>query len=130
MAKESRSLLDDVSVDDDLFQLTALNRAYVDSVQRGDVERFRAILADDFLCSNPDGSLVDKEQFLEQTARPITIADLTAHDVRVRLLGDVAIIHAQTSYTTAGGERKSGRYTDVWARRDGHWQAVSAHVTR
>jgi ketosteroid isomerase-like protein len=130
MANESRSLLDDLSVDDDVFQLTALNRAYVDSVQQGDVERFRAILADDFLCSNPDGSLVDKEQFLAQTARPVMIADLAAHDVRVRLLGDVAIIHAQTSYTTAGGERRSGRYTDVWARRGGHWQAVSAHVTR
>jgi ketosteroid isomerase-like protein len=130
MANESRSLLDDLSVDDDVFQLTALNRAYVDSVQQGDIERFRAILADDFLCSNPDGSLVDKEQFLVQTARPVMIADLAAHDVRVRLLGDVAIIHAQTSYTTAGGERRSGRYTDVWARRGGHWQAVSAHVTR
>jgi hypothetical protein len=26
--------------------------------------------AEDFLCSNPDGSLVDKKQFLAQTARP------------------------------------------------------------
>jgi Domain of unknown function (DUF4440) len=89
MAKESRSLLDKESIDNDVFQLTALNRAYVDSVQRGDVERFRALLADAFLCSNPDASLVDKEQFLEQTARPVTIADLAAHDVRVRLLGNV-----------------------------------------
>ncbi len=114
----------------DLDQLNALNHDYVHSVQHGDVARFDAILAEDFLCSNPDGSLVDKRQFLEQTARPVTITGLSAHDVRVRVLGDVAIIHARTSYTTASGEQRSGRYTDVWARRDGGWLAVSAHVTR
>jgi len=114
----------------DLEQLVALNRDYVDSVQRGDVTRFDAILAEDFLCSNPDGSLVDKTQFLEQTARPVTISGLEAQDVRVRILGDVAIIHARTSYVTASGEQRSGRYTDVWARREGRWLTVSAHVTR
>jgi ketosteroid isomerase-like protein len=114
----------------DLDQLLALNRDYVDSVQRGDVARFEAILAEDFLCSNPDGSLVDRRQFLEQTARPVTISGLQAHDVHVRILGDIAIIHARTSYVTAGGDRRSGRYTDVWARRDARWLAVAAHVTR
>ncbi|HKF18853.1 MAG TPA: nuclear transport factor 2 family protein [Candidatus Dormibacteraeota bacterium] len=114
----------------DLEQLIALNRDYIDSVQHGDVNRFKAILAEDFLCSNPDGSLVDKAQFLEQTARPVTISRLEAHDVRVRILGDVALIHARTSYVTPSGEQRSGRYTDVWARRGGRWLAVSAHVTR
>ena len=100
------------------------------SVQHGDVRRFDEILADDFLCSNPDGSLVDNKQFLAQTARPVMIGGLTAEDVKVRILCDVAIIHARTSYTTADGEQRNGRYTDVWARRDGKWLAVSAHVTR
>ena len=72
----------------------------------------------------------DKKQFLAQTARPVTIRDLTPQEVRVRILGDVAIIHARTSYTTADGEQRNGRYTDVWARRNGKWLAVSAHVTR
>ncbi len=110
--------------------MTALNRDYIASVQDGDVRRFGEILAEDFLCSNPDGSLVDKAQFLAQTARPVTISGLVAEDVRVRVLGDVAIIHARTSYATANGERRNGRYTDVWARRGGTWLAVSAHVTR
>ncbi|HLZ27271.1 MAG TPA: nuclear transport factor 2 family protein [Chloroflexota bacterium] len=115
----------------DLEALAALNRDYVQSVQHGDVRRFDELLADDFLASNPDGSLVNKQQFLEQTARPVTIRGLAAHDVRIRLLGDdFAIVHARTSYTTASGEQRQGRYTDVWARRDGRWLAVSAHVTR
>jgi ketosteroid isomerase-like protein len=114
----------------DLEALTALNRDYIDSVQHGDVRRFDEILAEDFLCSNPDGSLVDRKGFLAQTARPVTITGLAIDDVKVRILGDVAIIHARTTYKTADGERRNGRYTDVWACRDGKWLAVSAHVTR
>ena len=50
--------------------------------------------------------------------------------VNVRLMGDVAIIHARTSYVRPDGGAGAGRYTDVWARRQGRWLAVSAHVTR
>ena len=64
-------------------------------------------------------------RFLERTALPVTIANLTAHDVRIRLIGDVAIIHARTSFRT-DGRAGSGRYTDVWARRDGRWLEVVA----
>ena len=111
-------------------QLLDLNRDYIHSVQHGDVRRFDEILADDFLCSNPDGTLVDRKAFLEQTARPVTISNLEAHDVYVRLIGDFAIIHARTTYTLPDGRPGAGRYTDVWARREGRWLALSAHVTR
>ena len=110
--------------------LAALNDDYIRSVQQGDVARFRDILAEDFLCSNPDGTLLDKAGFLEQTARPVTISGLATEDVLIRILGDVAIIHARTRYRSADGEARQGRYTDVWARREGRWLAVSAHVTR
>jgi ketosteroid isomerase-like protein len=114
----------------DLDTLLALNRDYIRSVQTSDVHRFDEILADDFLCSNPDGSLIDRDAFLAQTARPVSISNLEVHDVNVRLMGDVAIIHARTTYTRPDGGVGSGRYTDVWARRRGGWLAVSAHVTR
>jgi len=114
----------------DLDVLIYLNRDYIRSVQHGDVQRFEEILADDFLCSNPDGSLIDRAAFLEQTEKPVTIANLEVHDVNVRVMGDVAIIHARTTYTLSDGRAGLGRYTDVWARRDGRWLAVSAHVTR
>lgn len=110
--------------------LLDLNRDYISSVQNSDVRRFGEILAEDFLCTNPDGSHVNRQGFLEQTARPVSISNLEAHDVDVRLLGDVAIIHARTSYTRPDGQTGGGRYTDVWARRGGRWLAVSAHVTR
>src|SRR5262245_10627363 len=114
----------------DLDTLVELNRDYISSVQHGDVRRFDQILADDFLCSNPDGTLVDRAAFLKQTAQPVTISGLEAHDVNVRLMGDFAIIHAQTRYARPDGQPGRGRYTDVWARRGGRWLCVSAHVTR
>jgi ketosteroid isomerase-like protein len=117
-------------MDHDLEQLTALNRDYVASVQNSDVKRFDEILAPDFYCSNPDKSLVDRAAFLKQTAQPVAIRNLEARDVRIRLLGDFAIIHAATRYTTPDGNEAHGRYTDCWARQNGKWLAVSAHVSR
>ena len=114
----------------DLETLTALNRDYIASVQNGDVKRFQAILAEDFLCSTPDATLLDKAQFLAVTAQPVTIRGLDIADVRVRVLGDMAIIHAATHYQAPDGAQRQGRYTDVWARRGGQWLCVSAHVTR
>ncbi len=109
----------------DLDTLLALNRDYIRAVQTSDVRRFDEILADDFLCSNPDGSLVDRQGFLEQTARPVSISNLEARDVNVRLMGDFAIIHARTTYTRPDGGAGAGRYTDVWARNVGGASDVS-----
>jgi len=120
----------DTTTRSDHDTLVALNRDYIASVQKGDVQRFEEILADDFLCSTPEGSLIDRAQFLAQTARPVTISGLVAEDVHIRLMGDIAIVHARTRYRTADGEQRQGRYTDVWARRGAGWLAVSAHVTR
>jgi ketosteroid isomerase-like protein len=114
----------------DIDELTVLNRDYVASVQNSDVKRFDEILAADFYCSNPDKSLVDRAGFLKQTAQPVTIKNLKEHDVKIRVIGDFAIIHAATSYTMPDGQEAHGRYTDCWARQNGKWLAVSAHVSR
>ncbi|HKU95528.1 MAG TPA: nuclear transport factor 2 family protein [Vineibacter sp.] len=111
-------------------ELLALNSDYIRSVQNSDVKRFDEILADDFYCSNPDGTLIDRAAFLKQTARPVTITNIQALDVMIRIMGDFAIIHARTSYGLPDGKPGAGRYTDVWARRNGRWLCVSAHVTR
>lgn len=110
--------------------LEALNREYIAAVANCDVKRFGEILADDFLNTNPDGSLVDKAGFLRQIAPPAKVGDLACHDVNVRVMGDVAIIHARTSYTLPDGRQGNGRYTDIWARRNDEWLCVAAQVAR
>ncbi|HZT63678.1 MAG TPA: nuclear transport factor 2 family protein [Burkholderiales bacterium] len=114
----------------DVDVLGKLNTGYIDSVQRSNVRWFEKNLAEDFLNSNPDCSLVDREGFLDQVGRPAPFTNLRAEDVRIRVLGDVAIIHARTRYTWADGRDASGRYTDIWARRGGQWVCVAAQVVR
>jgi len=114
----------------ELALLADLNREYLRCVQFSDVKRFDEILADDFLCSRPDGTLVDRVTFLEQTARPAPFSNLQPHDVVIRVIGDVALIHARTTFTMHDGSPGASRYTDIWAKRDGKWLAVAAQVTR
>jgi hypothetical protein len=72
----------------DVDVLRDLNGHYIHSVVHSDVARFTEILADDFLCTNPDGSLIDKPQFLRQTAVPVSFTDFDVDDLRIRVLGD------------------------------------------
>jgi ketosteroid isomerase-like protein len=114
----------------DLETLQALNRSYVRSAETSDVRWYEEHLADDFLSTNPDGSLADRAGFLARMARPYPGSNLAAVDVRIRMLGEIAIIHAGFTYTRPDGQAGTGRYTDVWARRQGRWLCVSAHFTR
>ena len=110
--------------------LESLNREYIASVQNSDTKRFGEILSDDFLNTNPDGSLVDKAGFLKQIAPKAKISNLACHDVNIRVMGDFAIIHARTSYILPDGRPGNGQYTDIWARRGGKWLCVAAQVAR
>jgi ketosteroid isomerase-like protein len=114
----------------DLEQLLELNALYIRSVQHSDVAAFRQFLAPEFMCSNSDGSYLDREQFLRAAAAPAKISGLEAGEVDVRILGDTAVIHARTSFVKPDGTRGRGRYTDVYQRLDGRWSCVAAHVTR
>jgi len=78
------ALRTDTSAEADRETLLRLNCDYIASVQNADVRRFEELLADDFLCSHPDGSLVDRATFLADTARPVAIKNLEARDVVVR----------------------------------------------
>jgi ketosteroid isomerase-like protein len=114
----------------DVETLTRLNQQYIDAVRGADAASFEQILAGDFLCTMADGSLLDRAQFIDGVAKAAKLPSLQAHDVNIRLMGDVAIIHARTTFTLDDGLARNGRYTDIWAKRDGRWQAVAAHVNR
>jgi ketosteroid isomerase-like protein len=118
------------STDAHVARLRELNRDYISSVAASDVRRFEELLADDFLNTNADGSFVNRAQFLAQIARPMAVADFQCDDVLIRVMGDFAIIHARTTYRKADGHPGAGRYTDIWALRDGRWLCVAAHVMR
>jgi hypothetical protein len=113
----------------DVDTLTELNHAYVMSVRDADTKTFENILAPDFLCTNPDASLLDREQFITLIGKGARITDLREDEVNVWMIGpDFAIIHARIRYNNKAGVGRIGRYTDDWARRDGKWLCVSAHT--
>src|SRR3954466_9103828 len=114
----------------DLETLKELNRCYVRSAEHSDARWYDENLAPEFLSSNPDGSISERGEFIARMARPYPGSDLQALDVRIRILGDIAIIHAGFRDTKADGKTGAGRYTDIWARREGRWLCVAAHFTR
>jgi hypothetical protein len=113
-----------------LATLQDLNHNYVRSVDEADVRWFDQHLADDFCNTNPDGTLLDRAAFLAQIGRGSAVKNIREHDVKIRLLGDFAIIHAKTSYIKPDGSKGGGWYTDDWQLRPEGWRCVSAHVSR
>jgi hypothetical protein len=114
----------------DLEALRLLNDGFIRAVRLSDVAWFETNLSDDFLNSNPDGTLVDRTAFLRQIGRPCPVSNFDVEDVRIRLFDGAAIIHGRTTYIKPGGQAAAGRYTDVWALEDGRWLCKSGDVTR
>ena len=110
--------------------LRNLNESYVRSAEESDVRWYKENLAEDFLSSNVDGSIIDKAAFLERIAHRYPGSNLEAVDLRIRIIGEVALIHSGFRYTKTDGQEGRGRYTDIWARRQERWLCVSAHFNR
>ena len=114
----------------DLDTLRQLNRDYLRSAEMSDVRWYDENLAEDFLASNPDGSIIDRTAFLKRVATPYPGSNLEAVDVRIRIFGTLALIHAGFRYRKPDGQMGSGRYTYVYARRKGRYICVSVHFNR
>ncbi|MGI9424361.1 MAG: nuclear transport factor 2 family protein [Hyphomicrobiaceae bacterium] len=116
--------------DADRQTLDGLNTSYLRAVEACDVKWFANHLALDFMNTNTDGSLVDRNGFLAQVAKGSGLTEIEARDVIIRVLDDLAIIHARTVFQFPTGISGWGRYTDIWSKRDGNWLCIAAQVTR
>ncbi|MFD1276361.1 nuclear transport factor 2 family protein [Streptomyces kaempferi] len=111
---------------EDLAILEQLNNDYVQSDQSNDVKRFSEFLAEDFISQTP-GVTRNRAEFLEYIAKPRPFKNLAVHDVRVRILSDVALIHGRATYNVlADGSEQEALYTDTYQKRGGTWVCVSA----
>lgn len=111
-------------------ELMQLNEAYVKASLAGDVEWYRDHLADEFVCIDSDGSVLDKAAFLAMTARESELATYHLDEVQVRIYGTVGLVRAQGSWTARNGTPGISRYIDVYARIGDRWKTVSAQITR
>jgi len=74
--------------------------------------------------------LLNRDEFLKRIANPYPGTEAEAVDVMIRILGDVAIVHAGYRDKKLTGDIGYGRYTDIYERRNGRWVCVAAHFMR
>lgn len=109
--------------------LTRLNERYIESFLHSDVDWYGEHLAEDFLCIESHGSVLDKAQFLRLAAEGPTLADFRLQQLRIRIFGDVALINGEGSFRRRDWTPGTSRYTAVYRRNGAGWKAVSVQVT-
>jgi ketosteroid isomerase-like protein len=114
----------------DKATLEKLNQQYVDAFMNADVEWYRDHLADDFVVIESDGAILNKTEFLTNTAKGPDVADYTLRDVSVRIYGNVALIQATGHWSGKDGSKGLSRYIDVYVKTGEDWKTVSAQITR
>jgi ketosteroid isomerase-like protein len=113
-----------------LDEIRTLNEEYVAAALRGDVEWYRRMLADEFVCIDSDGSVLDKPAFLQMTAQEPELAEYRLAEVDIRLYGDVALVRCTGHWTARDGRPGVSRYVDVYIHGSAGWRVVSAQITR
>jgi hypothetical protein len=102
------------------------------SLQR-DPDFSQRTLAEDYVAITPLGQVTTKQDTVSaRKSRQLRYDSIDVSDMVVRLYGDTAVVTARADVKGHQlGEDFSGpyRYTRVWVRRSGHWQAVSYQAT-
>jgi ketosteroid isomerase-like protein len=122
-------------------EITKLENDWAAAIQRHDVDAVRKILADDVVMTYPDGTTGNKASELsDMETGVVTVEGWELSDTKVTVLG------ADAAFITGRGVIKNGkvkdpnskkpidisgeyRFTDVYTRRNGQWQAVASQTT-
>jgi ketosteroid isomerase-like protein len=109
-------------------QLRAINHRFVHAELDPSGDLLDALTGEDFLFTRDDGSWIDRSGFLAERRRTQPVR-AGAEDQRVRLFGNVALVHSLYHRV----DRHSGtawlRCTDVHLWTGGHWRLLSVQET-
>jgi hypothetical protein len=106
-----------------------LNHEYVASYLSADTSWYNDHLADDFVCIESDGSVLDKSAFLAARAKGPDFDAYGTTETSLRVYGDTALVQDRDTATRHDGSKRTSRSTSVWMRRGGLWKAVSVQMT-
>ena len=106
-------------------------QAWLDADERQDRATLDKLIADDFLGTAPRGRTVSKRDIIpEEGTTGGHGLSISAQDLKVRLLGDTAIVFGRgIPKTQERGPRPELRFTVVFSKRADRWQMVAAHLS-
>ena len=115
--------------------ITEMERMYRDAVMRQDIVAIGRILADDFIATSSHGEIRDKAKEIDdiRPAPDFKVEAFNLDDINVRLFGNSAVVTGRSTLQVAfKGQSNTSvfRYTRVYVRRNGLWQAVAQQLTR
>ncbi|MCB2377106.1 nuclear transport factor 2 family protein [Hymenobacter sp. BT635] len=114
-------------------ELLQLERRWNEAIVSRDTAFISRLLAPDFLYIAADGSVNDKKTMLLAVSNPNSVVNpFQSEDVRVRQYGKNMVIltgwFLQTGTWLGQPFSLRLRYTDVYVKLNGRWQAVSAQA--
>lgn len=110
-------------------EIESLEHQWLNAAQAHDRATLDRILADDFVDVSSNGAFRSKADALAGSNAPPG-ATQTLHELRVRVYGDCAIANGvNVVHSDTLGWTVQVPFTDVFVRRAGRWQAVSAQET-
>jgi ketosteroid isomerase-like protein len=111
-----------------------LDRKRMQAMAAKDTATLEALIADDLIYTHSSARLDTKRSLIDgMTSGKTVYTAVEPSDVKAQDLGDTVVLTgvAQIKVTTGGTPNAFGvRFTDVYARRDGHWQMVTWQSTR
>jgi Domain of unknown function (DUF4440) len=91
------------------------------------------LLADESKIIEPDGSLHDKNGLIEEfNNKSLKFDVLSPQEVEVQVYGEIGVVSGKlTAEWERSGHENFGtfRFTDVFIRRNDHWQLVTRQLT-
>ena len=114
-------------------EIVEMERQAREASIRRDADFSQRTLAEDYVAITPLGQVTTKQDTLSaRKSGQLRYDTINVSDMVVRIYGDTAVVTARADVKGHQlGEDFSGpyRYTRVWVRRTGHWQAVSYQAT-
>ena len=114
--------------------LLQLERDWEQANVKNDPAALERILAPEFVSTDSDGRLTTRaEGFARRKSGAVKFTTFTQDDYKVQVIGDTAIVTGRSTIKgIRDGKELSGqeRWTDVFVRRNGRWQAVTTHSSR
>jgi len=114
-------------------EIVEMERQAKEASIRRDAEFSQRTLAEDYVAITPLGQVTTKQDTVSaRKSGQLRYDTINVSDMVVRVYGDTAVVTARADVKGHQlGEDFSGpyRYTRIWVRRTGHWQAVSYQAT-